>query len=140
MCTAPYSLSDLTRIFCGQFSTQRLQLRHLLKKRSLSPAPAGRITSLSFSTSLSFNIVPAFIIPPNKRIAADAMIIRRLLKLNLVFSGIFPKFILPFGQISRHFRHLMHASLSTVFSFEFMHSEGQFFSHIPHEMHSSLFI
>ena len=100
-------------------------------------APAGRITSLTLSTILSLISIPAFIIPPNTARAAAEIIKSLRFGLNLtLFSGI--AYLIPdFGQTERHFKHFIQVSLSTVFSFEFIHPEGQLCSHVPQEIQIS---
>ena len=68
-----------------------------------------------------------------KEINCKKSVKRRLLDLGLI-----PNIIASLGQTLKHLKHLIQISLSTDFSFEFIHPEGQFFSHIPQEIHFSV--
>ena len=138
-------LSAFWRIFIGQFSTHRLQFRHLFAKRSAEPAPAGKRIFFILCVMSELNFIPALYAAAKVAIARPPIRKRRREDEKAVegvgFRAVWCPYDMPLlWHKVRHLKHLIQVSLSMVLFLKSMQPEGHFCAHKPQATQMSVFM
>ena len=128
-------LSAFLRIFIGQFSTQRLQFKHLLAKRSAEPAPGGKRVVLTFWAISVPSFMPA-LYATAKAVTVVAPIKKRRREGENAVETVSRVVWCPYDKPLlwhklRHLKHLIQVSLFMVLFLKSMHPDGHFCAHRP---------